>query len=85
LRYKALKSFIVNELLILENPEDISLDEDLFSLGLTSIRLMRLIVYLEDTFQITIKPEEVIPDHFMSIEKISEMMKRKQSESCTKY
>jgi acyl carrier protein len=76
-----LKSFITNDLLMTE--EEVHSGDDLFSLGLSSMRLMRLIAFLEDTYQIHIKPEEVIPDNFKSIGKITELLERKKSGAIT--
>lgn len=69
-----IKNFIQNSLLPLSSSE-IKLDDNLFEFGLDSLKLMRLINFLEDEFKVTIPYEKVNPIQFNNINSIVDLLK----------
>lgn len=74
---KDLKGFLLDFL----NVDEIGADDDLFTNGLDSLSLFELILFIEEKFEIDIKPEEVKPGNFTTMGKILELVERKKSES----
>jgi acyl carrier protein len=48
-----------------------------------SLGIMQLVAYIEETFSIMINDEDIIPDHFESIQAISLFIEDKQDRSVT--
>ena len=62
----------IKEEISLEFIDVIELDEDLLGNGIVdSLGMMRLIVFLEKEFQITIHPEDMTVENFNSVRSIS--------------
>ncbi len=72
-------TFIKMELL---NDEafDLKADDDLLGSGLiSSMAVFRLIAFLEKTFNVRIPPEEMIIDHFITVDAMSGYVRDRQS------
>jgi len=68
-----IKEFIQNNLLPL-NGSVIKLDDNLFDFGLDSLKIMKLINFLEDEFQLIIPYEKVNPTQLQSINSITNLL-----------
>lgn len=66
---------------ILETDNTISSDQSLELLGLNSIMAIKLILYLEDIFDIQFNPEDLVVDNFSTIKKIIQMVKLKENDN----
>ena len=52
-----------------------SLDENLFASGiLDSFRMARLIVAIEEEFKVEIEIDDIVPENFVSIQKMSKLI-----------
>jgi acyl carrier protein len=73
----AVKSFLLEELLY-DAPADFGECTPLIrNRLLDSLGLMRVIAFLESTFDIQIDPAELIPKNFETLEAITELVRRK--------
>ena len=79
-RVKKLKEFLIDELLVeldadeIKNDMSLERDLDVDSLGFTE-----LMAHLGDTYRITILDSEFIPENFKSIDSIMALLDRKLS------
>ncbi len=60
---KKLRAFIFEELIFVAKPEQFSDDDDLLEAGLDSMGIMRLIMFIEDDYNITLPDTEIEPDN----------------------
>lgn len=74
-----IKQFIQDSLLPLETSE-IKLEDNLFEFGLDSLKMMKLINFLEDEFKITVPFEKVNPTQFSNINNIVELVRQLQKD-----
>jgi acyl carrier protein len=71
------RAYIVDNML-LGDDSDLQSDTSLLDAGiLDSTGAMELVAYLEDTFKITVKDEEISPENLDSIERICAFVARK--------
>ncbi len=61
-----IREFIFNELIFVAEPENFSDDDDLLEAGLDSMGIMRLIMHMEEQFNITLPDSEIDPDNVKS-------------------
>jgi len=61
-----IREFIFNELIFVAEPEKFSDDDDLLEAGLDSMGIMRLIMYVEEQFNVTLPDSEIDPDNVNS-------------------
>lgn len=67
--------FITKELMHQEGPGPIADDESLLDRGvIDSLGLLQLLAFLETEYRVKIRDEDVIPEHFESINAISEFI-----------
>ena len=60
---------------LLEAGQEIEADDDMLTSGLIdSMKVMRLIGFIEKEFQKPIPPEDMIIDHFISVDAIEEYL-----------
>lgn len=52
---------------------------DLHAAGLDSLALMQLILLLESEYAVTITPQDLDRENFSSLEKLAQLIQRKQS------
>lgn len=57
-----LRAFVLGELIYCDDPEAFSDDADLFEAGLDSLGIMRLIMFAEREFGVTLPDTEIEPD-----------------------
>ena len=72
-----LVKYIEGELLADRERSTVSIDEPLFSGLFDSLDTLRLVVFLEEQFQIEVQDGEMAPENFESVRRISEYVKRK--------
>ncbi|MEE9398140.1 MAG: acyl carrier protein [Methylococcales bacterium] len=73
-----LRHFIFQELIYTANPETFSDDEDLLEAGLDSMGIMRLTMFIEETFGVTLPDEEIEPDNVRSFNRLKTWIQRHQ-------
>jgi len=61
-----IRKFIFDELIFVAEPEKFSDTDNLLDAGLDSMGIMRLIMYIEDEFNITLPDSEIDPDNVNS-------------------
>ncbi|NOQ64681.1 MAG: acyl carrier protein [Methyloprofundus sp.] len=61
-----IRTFIFDELIFVAEPENFSDDDDLLEAGLDSMGIMRLIMYIEEQFAVTLPDSEIDPDNVNS-------------------
>jgi acyl carrier protein len=61
-----IREFIFNELIFVAEPEKFTDDEDLLEAGLDSMGIMRLIMFIEEQFGVTLPDSEIDPDNVNS-------------------
>jgi acyl carrier protein len=62
-----LKAFIFSELIYHEDPASFGDDDDLLEAGLDSMGIMRLIMFAEKKFEVTLPDTEIEPDNVKSL------------------
>ncbi len=63
---KQLRAFIFQELIFVEDPEQFGDDDDLLEAGLESMGIMRLIMFIENTFGVTLPDNEIAPENLQT-------------------
>ncbi len=63
---KQLRDFIFEELIFVADPKQFSDEDDLLEAGLDSMGIMRLIMFIEDKYGITLPDTEIEPDNVQS-------------------
>jgi len=63
---KKIRDFLFNELIFVAEPEQFSDDEDLLEAGLDSMGIMRLIMFIENEFGVTLPDTEIEPENVQS-------------------
>ncbi|MCF6204207.1 MAG: acyl carrier protein [Methylococcaceae bacterium] len=63
---KILRDFIFEELIFVTEPSQFSDDENLLEAGLDSMGIMRLIMFIEDKYSITLPDTEIEPENVQS-------------------
>ena len=74
-----IERFIMDELAPQGGPRTIGPDESLFAIGaLDSLDFVRLIVFIQEQFGVTVEDGEVIPDNFHTLNGIQAFLEKKQ-------
>jgi len=61
-----IRDFIFDELIFVAEPAKFSDDDDLLEAGLDSMGIMRLIMFIEEQFGVTLPDSEIDPDNVNS-------------------
>jgi acyl carrier protein len=61
-----LRDFIFQELIFVATPDQFSDDDDLLKAGLDSMGIMRLVMFIEDEFGVTLPDTEIEPENIKS-------------------
>jgi acyl carrier protein len=76
----AVKEFIIENFLFGEE-EQLNLDTDFFDEGIIdSTGVIELVSFMEETFNISVDDEELIPENLSSLEKIDVFLQKKLSQ-----
>lgn len=71
-------TYIQKEILQTED-DPITSDEDLLTTGLLdSMAAMRLVGFLEEQFELTIPPEDMVIEHFMTVDNMVEYLEERK-------
>ncbi len=74
-----IERFIVNEIMLSDRGKGLGHDEMLLDSGIIdSLALLRLIDFIEVTFNVEIEAEEIIPDHFQTINAAARLVESKR-------
>ena len=73
-----LKSFIFQELVFIDDPSGFTEDDDLLAAGLDSMGIMRLVLFVEETFGVTLPDDEIEPENLQTLSRLYDWIKRHQ-------
>jgi acyl carrier protein len=77
---QAIKQYILSEFLAGEDPAQLTDSTPLVSTGiLDSIALLKLVLHLEQSFSISLEPDEADADHLNTIGQVAELVRSKLS------
>lgn len=72
---QAIKNFILSEFLPGENPDELTDDVPLITGGvLDSIATLKLVLFIEERYGITLEPHEVDPEHLDTVAQIARLV-----------
>lgn len=71
-----LQKFIFNELVFTDKPENFGHDQDLLEAGLDSMGIMRLVLFVEEKFGVTLPDEEIEPDNVRTLNALAHWIQR---------
>lgn len=75
----ATREFILKELLYEEEGATLGDDENLFARrAVDSIGVLRLVTFLEETYEIQIGDEDMAPENLQSLNRIADLVRRKR-------
>ena len=76
-RIGLIREFIAEELVLDELEDEIGHDEDLLTSGMIdSLGVMRLVGFIQDEFEISVPPEDVTIENFLTLATISNYIAR---------
>jgi len=75
---KKLRDFIFQELIFVANPEQFGDEDDLLEAGLDSMGIMRLIMFIEEQYGITLPDTEIEPDNVQTFNALEQWIVRHQ-------
>lgn len=79
---KTVKEFILNEFLPGEDPAELTDATPLITGGvLDSIATLKLVLFIEEKYAITLEAHEVDPEHLDTIEQVARLIQSKQSKT----
>lgn len=79
---KTVKEFILNEFLPGEDPAELTYTTPLITGGvLDSIATLKLVLFIEEKYAITLEAHEVDPEHLDTIEQIAQLIQSKKSKA----
>jgi acyl carrier protein len=71
------RKFLVEKMGRVKKINQISDDDDLIGNGIIdSLGIMQLVAYIEGTFAVKVKDEDIVPDNFQSVNVISSYIER---------
>ncbi len=71
-----LKTFIFKELVFIDNTDEFSETDDLLEAGLDSMGIMRLVIFIEEEFGVTLPDDELVPDNLRTLKSLEGWIKR---------
>ena len=73
-----LKSFIFQELVFIENPDDFTSNDSLLEAGLDSMGIMRLVLFIEEEYGVILPDNELSPENMETLQRLEDWIKRHQ-------
>ena len=78
-----IRQFIFENFLFGESDEGLKDDDSFLDQGIIdSTGVLELVAYLEETFQLEIKDEELIPENFDSVNNLVNFINKKEQQVC---
>ena len=74
-----LREFVFQELVFVADPSTFSNEENLLSAGLDSMGIMRLILFIESQFGVTLPDVEIDPDNLQSFNALERWILKHQA------
>ncbi len=74
-----IRAFIFQELIFVAEPHKFSDDDNLLEAGLDSMGIMRLIMFIEEQFNVTLPDAEIDPDNVQSLNTLQQWILRHQA------
>lgn len=71
-----LKTFIFKELVCIDNADEFTETDDLLEAGLDSMGIMRLVLFIEDEFGVTLPDDELVPDNLRTLKSLEDWINR---------
>ncbi len=71
-----LREFIFQELIFTTSPDQFSNDDNLLEAGLDSMGIMRLVMFIEDEFGVTLPDTEIEPENIKSFHALEAWIKK---------
>ena len=75
-----LRDFIFEELIFVAEPSQFSDDDNLLEAGLDSMGIMRLIMFIEDKYSITLPDTEIEPENVQSFNALEQWILKYKKE-----
>jgi acyl carrier protein len=77
---KAILSDYIKQEFLRDNNADLGADQDLISSGIIdSIGILQLVAFIDERFGISVPDEDVVFEHFQSVESLSDYLEEKNS------
>ncbi len=73
-----LKAFIFEELIFSDDPDAFGEDDDLLEAGLDSMGIMRLVMFIEEAFGVTLPDDELEPENLRTLKRLEGWIKSQQ-------
>lgn len=75
-----IERFMLDQIAIGVGIRSLAPDEDLLDLGLIdSLGIMKLIVFIEDSFGVRIEDSEIVPENFQSLSRMARFVEQKSA------
>lgn len=75
-----IERFMLDQIAIGVGIRSLAPDEDLLDLGLIdSLGIMKLIVFIEDSFGVRIEDSEIVPENFQSLSQMARFVEQKSA------
>jgi D-alanine--poly(phosphoribitol) ligase subunit 2 len=74
-----LRDFVFQELIFIPDPVQFGDDDDLLEAGLNSMGIMRLILFIENEYGVTLPDTEIEPDNVQSFNALQQWILRHQN------
>ncbi|MEE9421702.1 MAG: acyl carrier protein [Gammaproteobacteria bacterium] len=71
-----LKTFIFTELVFVDSADEFTEADDLLEAGLDSMGIMRLVIFIEEEFGVTLPDDELVPDNLRTLKNLEDWIGR---------
>ncbi len=71
-----IRAFIFSELLFVDDPAGFGDEDDLLDAGLDSMGIMRLVLFIEERFGITLPDDELEPENLRTLSRLQRWIER---------
>ena len=71
-----IRAFIFSELLFVDDPAGFGDEDDLLDVGLDSMGIMRLVLFVEERFGITLPDDELEPENLRTLGRLQRWIER---------
>jgi len=76
---KDLERFLINEIAVNLDKKSLTPDEDLLEKGIIdSLGIMKLILFMEETFGIAVADDEIVPENFQTLNNMVKFVEQKK-------